>query len=58
MKLIEVIYLVLYILAALCFAAAAVRRPGPGATARWDLIGAGLLLVVLIRIFQLIDATN
>lgn len=58
MKLIEIVYLALYMLAGVCFMAATLHRPGPGAAGRWDLIGAGLTLVVLVRIFQLIDANS
>jgi len=58
MKIIEVVYLVLYILAAVCFLVAGMRRRPPGTTANWDLIGAGLFLVVLVKIIALIDANS
>lgn len=58
MTFIEVVYLVLYIVAFICFVLATFgvalgRRMGT-----WNLIAAGLALVVLVRIIQLIDANT
>lgn len=55
---IEVVYLVLYILAFVCFALATAGRRAPATPPRWNLIAAGLALVVLVRIIQLIDANT